>query len=73
MFTKPKESSNLCSFSFKPILPSCHSLNTIKHHFKNILNFFNNRKNNVNAESFNPKTKQFRTNLREITDVKLSY
>jgi len=36
----------------------------------NILNFFNNRHTNANAESFNSKIKLFRANLRGVTDVK---
>ena len=44
--------------------------NSIEHHFDNILNFFNNRNTNANAESFNSKIKQFRANLRGVTDVK---
>ncbi|MCZ2357769.1 MAG: transposase [Bacteroidia bacterium] len=45
-------------------------VNSIEHHFENILNFFNNRNTNANAESFNSKIKQFRANLRGVTDVK---
>jgi len=43
--------------------------NTIKVNFKNILNFFNNRSTNANAESFNAKIKLFRANLRGVTDT----
>jgi transposase len=45
-------------------------VNSIEHHFENILNFFNNRNTNANAESFNSKIKQFRANLRGVTDIK---
>lgn len=43
--------------------------NTIKANFSNILNFFNNRSTNANAESFNAKIKLFRANLRGVTDT----
>ena len=45
------------------------SANTVKTNFKNILNFFNNRNTNANAESFNAKIKLFRANLRGVTDT----
>ena len=45
-------------------------INYIEHHLENILNFFNNRNTNANAESFNSKIKNFRANLRGVTDVK---
>jgi transposase len=45
-------------------------VNSIQHHFDNIMNFFNNRNTNANAESFNSKIKNFRANLRGVTDVK---
>ncbi|MEN9523262.1 MAG: hypothetical protein RL065_1639 [Bacteroidota bacterium] len=45
-------------------------VNSIEHHLDNILNFFNNRNTNANAESFNSKIKNFRANLRGVTDVK---
>jgi transposase len=43
---------------------------SIEYHLDNILNFFNNRSTNANAESFNSKIKAFRANLRGVTDVK---
>ena len=43
--------------------------NTIEYNFDNILNFFNNRNTNANAESFNSKTKLFRANLRGVQDI----
>ena len=46
------------------------AVNSIEYHFENILNFFNNRSTNANAESFNSKIKGFRANLRGVTDVK---
>lgn len=45
------------------------STNTVKANFRNILNFFNNRNTNANAESFNAKIKLFRANLRGVTDT----
>jgi len=45
-------------------------LNSIEYHLDNILNFFNNRSTNANAESFNSKIKGFRANLRGLTDIK---
>jgi transposase len=35
-----------------------------------ILNFFDHRSTNANAESFNSKIKGFRANLRGVTDVR---
>jgi transposase len=45
-------------------------INSIEYHLDNILNFFDNRNTNANAESFNSKIKGFRANLRGVTDVK---
>lgn len=45
-------------------------INSLEHHLEGILNFFNNRITNANAESFNSKIKGFRANLRGVTDVK---
>jgi transposase len=44
--------------------------NSIEYHFENILNFFDNNSTNANAESFNSKIKDFRANLRGVSDVK---
>ncbi len=44
--------------------------NTVKYNLENILNFFNNRNTNANAESFNSKIKLFRANLRGVVDTK---
>ena len=44
-------------------------VNSLEYHLENILNFFDNRNTNANAESFNSKIKGFRTNLRGVTDV----
>ena len=43
--------------------------NTVRNNLENILNFFNNRNTNANAESFNAKIKLFRANLRGVTDT----
>ena len=44
--------------------------NSIKYHFQTILNFFDNRNTNANAESFNSKIKLFRANQRGVRDIK---
>lgn len=43
--------------------------NTVNNNLENILNFFNNRNTNANAESFNSKIKLFRANQRGVTDT----
>lgn len=43
--------------------------NTVGNNLENILNFFNSRNTNANAESFNSKIKLFRANLRGVTDT----
>lgn len=45
------------------------AVNSLEYHLDNILNFFDNRNTNANAESFNSKIKGFRANLRGVTDV----
>lgn len=45
------------------------AMNSIKHHFETILNFFDNRNTNANAESFNSKIKLFRANQRGVRDT----
>ena len=42
---------------------------TIYTHYKEILNFFDNRSTNASAESFNAKLKAFRATLRGVTDT----
>jgi len=42
---------------------------SVKVNLDNILNFFNNRNTNANAESFNSKIKLFRANLRGVSDT----
>jgi transposase len=42
---------------------------SIEYNLDNILNFFDNRNTNANAESFNSKIKLFRANMRGVTDV----
>lgn len=44
--------------------------NTVEHNLENILNFFNYRHTNANAESFNSKIKLFRANQRGVKDTK---
>jgi transposase len=44
--------------------------NTIYNNIETIVNFFDNRNTNANAESFNSKIKLFRANLRGVTDIK---
>jgi transposase len=44
--------------------------NTVNNNLDNILNFFDNRSTNANAESFNSKIKLFRANLRGVTDTR---
>ena len=43
---------------------------SIQNHLDNILNFFDNRSTNANAESFNSKIKLFRANQRGVSDTK---
>jgi transposase len=43
---------------------------SIEYNMENILNFFINRSTNANAESFNSKVKQFRSNQRGVRDIK---
>ena len=43
--------------------------NSLKYHLETILNFFDNRLTNANAESFNSKIKLFRANLRGVIDT----
>ncbi|WGH74827.1 transposase [Tenacibaculum tangerinum] len=47
------------------------AINSIKNHFDTILNFFDNRNTNANAnaKSFNSKIKLFRANQREVKDT----
>ena len=42
---------------------------TVKDHYQEILNFFNNRSTNASAEAFNAKIKAFRAVLRGVVDV----
>ncbi|MDA3953547.1 MAG: transposase [Bacteroidales bacterium] len=44
-------------------------MNTIHDHYKEILNYFDNRSTNASAESFNAKLKSFRATLRGVTDI----
>lgn len=42
---------------------------SVEYNLDNILNFFDHRNTNANAESFNSKIKLFRANLRGVTDT----
>ena len=43
--------------------------NIVNNNIDNILNFFDNRNTNANAESFNSKIKLFRANQRGVVDT----
>lgn len=43
---------------------------TVYENYPDILNFFENRSTNASAESFNSKIKNFRAQLRGVSDVK---
>jgi transposase len=45
-------------------------MNTVHTHYREILNYFDNRSTNASAESFNAKLKAFRAKLRGVTDIK---
>ena len=45
-------------------------IKTFSNHYERILNFFDERLTNANAESFNAKIKKLRANFRGVTDVK---
>ncbi|MGO3285138.1 transposase, partial [Mesonia sp.] len=45
------------------------SFNTMSIHYKNILNYFDNRSTNASAESFNAKIKAFRAQFRGVKKV----
>jgi transposase len=42
---------------------------TMSVHYKNILNYFDNRSTNASAESFNTKIKAFRAHFRGVRNV----
>ncbi len=44
---------------------------TINIHYKNIINYFDNRSTNASAESFNAKIKAFRSQHRGVRDINL--
>ena len=73
--TKDKTSAliRLAKWDEKVRQASFKSFNTIARtmaiHYKNILNFFNNRSTNASAESFNAKIKAFRTQFRGVRNV----
>ncbi|WP_162033599.1 transposase, partial [Chryseobacterium potabilaquae] len=41
---------------------------TVMNHYRDILNYFDNRSTNASAESFNAKIKNFRLQLRGVKD-----
>lgn len=43
-------------------------IKTIKNHYRDILNYFDQRSTNAAAESFNAKIKNFRMQLRGVKD-----
>jgi transposase len=45
------------------------AMNSIKNHEEDILNFFNERRTNSLAETFNSKIKAFRTTFRGVRDL----
>jgi transposase len=45
-------------------------MNTVQDHYREILNYFDNRSTNASAESFNAKLKAFRATLRGVTDIR---
>lgn len=46
-----------------------YAANSIHWHRESILNFFDNRKTNASAESFNARVKLFHTNQRGVRDT----
>nr|WP_162034231.1 transposase [Chryseobacterium potabilaquae] len=42
---------------------------TLMNHYRDILNYFDNRSTNASAESFNAKIKNFRLQLRGVKDT----
>ncbi|WP_199269213.1 transposase [Polaribacter sp. L3A8] len=44
-------------------------IRTMSIHYKNILNYFDNRSTNASAESFNAKIKAFRAQFRGVRNV----
>lgn len=71
--TKESAKEKLLQWILESYEHECKQFNTvansIQYHLDNILNFFNNRNTNANAESFNAKTKLFRANLRGVSDI----
>lgn len=53
---------------------NCEEFNTViktfQNHYDRILNFFNNKRTNASAESFNCKIKTFRAEFRGVNDLK---
>jgi len=69
LITAKETLENWIQKSFKQEIKEFYTAaNSIQNNMGNILNFFNNRNTNANAESFNSKIKLFRANLRGVTD-----
>jgi transposase len=49
------------------------AIHSLEYLTKEILNFFDNRNTNANAESFNAKIKNFRANLSGVSHVKFFF
>ena len=53
---------------------NCEEFNTViktfQNHYDRILNFFNDKRTNASAESFNCKLKTFRAEFRGVNDLK---
>ena len=45
-------------------------IKTFQNHYDRILNFFNDKRTNASAESFNCKLKTFRAEFRGVNDLK---
>ena len=73
--TKDKTSAliRLAKWDEKVRQAAFKSFNTIARtmsiHYKNILNYFDNRSTNASAESFNAKIKAFRTQFRGVRNI----
>ncbi|MFD2575826.1 transposase [Haoranjiania flava] len=60
-----------CGISMLRLRDSNHSIRsrTIKNHYRNILNYFDNKSTNASAESFNAKIKAFRSQFRGVGNI----
>ena len=64
VFVKPNEQNRACSS-----YAMARKRRMKSNHYDTILNFFDNRATNANAESFNAKVKAFRAQFRGVTDI----